>query len=87
VIKSKVTGSIDFGGGPIEVQGETETVSLPIDSEDIRRVQQTIVLFEPSAPAWADEIRDTVDRVLMGGYKPTGPIVDSTLAEKSEERQ
>jgi len=39
MIKSKVTGFIDFGNGPIEVQGEAISTPLPIDEALMERIR------------------------------------------------
>jgi hypothetical protein len=75
MIKSKITGFIDLGNGPIEVQGKA-TTELPLPSKE-------------SVRAFNDEVRKMHERIKTFQiiHTPMGPIVDSTLAGKGEGKQ
>ncbi len=82
MIKSNITGYIDLGAGPIEVQGEA-TTDLPLPSseavkefnDEVRRMWERIKSFQMPMSIVGDT------------HVPTGPVVDSTLAEDCEEER
>ena len=79
MITSKITGFIDLGNGPIEVQGEATWTPPPIDEETMERTRK----FNESIRKMQQQEIRLFEAPLE--HKPTGPIVESTLAEKSEE--
>jgi hypothetical protein len=86
MIKSKVTGfidlgngPIDLGNGPIEVHGEAVTTPPLLDPEFM---EQTRNLKEA-----IERVKRTVIKVAIGDdgiHVPTGPVVDSTIAEERQ---
>ncbi len=83
MIKSNITGYIDLGAGPIECEIDA-TTDLPLPSseavqefnDEVRRMWERIRTFKVSMGIVGDS-----------NYEPTGPIVESTLAEDCEEGQ
>jgi len=79
-IKSKGTAFIDFGNGPVEYDVEMQTT---IDGEAIPDFAKQIRDIARKLEIPMQLVSDTLPR--EGIHQPTGPVVDSTLAERDEE--
>lgn len=80
----KVKGAIFLPNGELFLDGDIEIEERPVpsDAEFIEQTRNFKGIVEKA-------LRQTIDIVMVEGdiYRPTGPIVESTIAEKGEGRQ
>lgn len=80
----KVKGAIFLPSGELFLDGdiEIEEQPVPLDEEFIEQTRNFKGIVEKA-------LRQRIDIVMVedGIHRPTGPIVESTIAEKGEGRQ